>query len=63
MKYRVASTPISSSSSSRVTNAPRRLENAARSDPSTRWTNWSSGISSRSGSAPSAAIAALSSLT
>ena len=39
MKKRVASTPISSSSSSSVTNSPRRLDIAARSAPSTRCTN------------------------
>ena len=40
MKKRVASTPISSSSSSSVTNSPRRLDIAVRSEPSTRCTNW-----------------------
>ena len=60
MNQRVASTPISSISSSSVTKSPRRLDIEARSPPSTTWTNWSSGTSSRSGSAPAAARIALS---
>ena len=58
MNQRVASTPISPMSSSRVMKSPRRLDIDARSPPSTMWTNCSSGISSRSGSTPSVAIAA-----
>ena len=63
MKKRVASTPISSISSSSVTKSPRRLDIEARSPPSTTCTNWSSGTTSRSGSAPAAAMIALSRTT
>ena len=60
MKYRVASTPITSSRSSSVTKSPRRLDIANASPSWTRWTNCRIGTSTVSGSPPSAAIAAFS---
>ena len=58
MKKRVASTPMSSISSSRVTKSPRRLPIRLRSPPSTIETICMIGASKRSGSTPSAASAA-----
>ena len=58
MKKRVASTPMSSISSSRVTKSPLRFDICARSPPSTMWTSCMISASKRSGSTPSAAIAA-----
>ena len=58
MKKRAASTPMSSISSSRVTNSPLRFDIRARSPPSTMLTSCMIGASKRSGSPPSAASAA-----
>ena len=58
MNQRVASTPMSSSSSSRPTKSPLRFDICARSPLSTMWTRRMINASKRSGSAPSPAIAA-----
>src|SRR3954465_6256064 len=58
MNPRGASTPMSSSSSSRVTKSPVRFDICARSPPSITWTRLMISASKAAGSPPSASIAA-----